>query len=57
MGSGQCCKTYQRHVLVTGAACRVGQKVSQTVEVGWSGPTMELTDPVAAPELDLLMGC
>ncbi|MGO1699884.1 MAG: IS21 family transposase [Micrococcaceae bacterium] len=39
------CRTYQRHVLVTGAASRVGHKAAQTVEVDWSGPTMQLHDP------------
>lgn len=34
------CRTYQRHVLVTGAASRVGHKAAQTIEVDWSGPTM-----------------
>ena len=38
------CRTYQRHVLVTGAASRVGHKAAQTVEVDWSGPTMQLHD-------------
>ncbi|SMX71138.1 hypothetical protein BAUR9175_01028, partial [Brevibacterium aurantiacum] len=36
------CRTYQRHVLVTGAASRVGHKAAQTIEVDWSGPTMQL---------------
>jgi transposase len=36
------CRTYQRHVLVTGAASRVGHKAAQTIEVDWSGPTMRL---------------
>ncbi|EXF23881.1 integrase [Nesterenkonia sp. AN1] len=39
------CKTYQRHVLVAGAASRVGHKAGVSVEVDWSGPTMELSDP------------
>ena len=33
MGYDRFCKTYQRHVLVTGAASRVGHKAGQTVEV------------------------
>ncbi|AQP50743.1 IS21 family transposase [Tessaracoccus flavescens] len=45
MGYDRFCKTYQRHVLVTGAASRVGHKAGQSVEVDWSGPTMELTNP------------
>ncbi|SJN37509.1 Mobile element protein [Microbacterium esteraromaticum] len=46
MGYDRFCKTYQRHVLVIGAASRVGHKAGQTVEVDWSGKTMALTDPV-----------
>ena len=46
MGYDRFCKTYQRHVLVIGAASRVGHKAGQTVEVDWSGKTMRLTDPV-----------
>jgi transposase len=38
------CKSYQRHVLVTGAASRVGHKAGVSVEVDWSGPTMRLED-------------
>ena len=45
MGYDRFCRTYQRHVLVTGAASRVGHKAAQTVEVDWSGPTMQLTEP------------
>lgn len=47
MGYDRFCKTYQRHVLVIGAASRVGHKAGQTVEVDWSGKTMVLTDPVS----------
>lgn len=39
------CKTYQRHVLIIGAASRVGYKAGVSVEVDWSGPTMQLHDP------------
>lgn len=46
MGYDRFCKTYQGHVLVIGAASRVGHKAGQTVEVDWSGKTMALTDPV-----------
>lgn len=42
------CRTYQRHVLVTGAASRVGHKAAQTIEVDWSGPTMRLNAPGAS---------
>ncbi len=43
MGYDRFCKSYQRHVLVIGAASRVGHKAGQTVEVDWSGKTMRLT--------------
>lgn len=46
MGYDRFCKSYQRHVLVIGAASRVGHKAGQTVGVDWSGKTMRLTDPV-----------
>ncbi len=48
MGYDRFCKTYQQHVLVIGAASRVGHKAGQTVEVDWSGKTMQLTDPVTS---------
>ena len=50
MGYDRFCRTYQRHVLVTGVASRVGHKAAQTVEVDWSGPTMQLTDPVTGSQ-------
>lgn len=46
MGYDRFCKHYQRHLLVSGAASRVGHKAGQSVEVDWSGPTMQLTEPV-----------
>src|SRR5699024_9423512 len=59
MGYDRFCKTYQRHVLVTGAASRVGHKSGQSVEVDWSGPTMALSDPVTGTETKvyLFVGC
>lgn len=39
------CRIYQKYVLQTGAASRVGHKAGQTVEVDWAGPTMQLIDP------------
>nr|WP_256378845.1 IS21 family transposase [Dietzia sp. UCD-THP] len=59
MGYDRWCKTYQRYVMVTGAASRVGHKAGQTVEVDWSGPTMELTDPVtgARRKVYLFVAC
>ena len=50
MGYDRFCKTYQRHVLIAGAASRVGHKAGQTVEVDWSGKTMQLTDPVTGQQ-------
>ena len=46
MGYDRFCKNYQQHLLISGAASRVGHKAGQTVEVDWSGPTMQLIDPV-----------
>ena len=46
MGYDRFCKTYQQHVLIAGAASRVGHKAGQSVEVDWSGKTMQLTNPV-----------
>jgi|SRR5690625_1788092 len=59
MGYDRFCRTYQRHVLVTGAASRVGHKAGQSVEVDWSGPTMELTHPVTGEvsKVFLFVGC
>lgn len=59
MGYDRFCKSYQHHVLVAGLASRVGHKAGQSVEVDWSGPTMELVDP-ATGELTrvyLFVGC
>jgi transposase len=44
MGYDRFCKNYQRHVLIAGAASRVGHKAGQSIEVDWSGKTMTLTD-------------
>lgn len=59
MGYDRFCRTYQRHVLVTGVASRVGHKAGQTVEVDWSGPTMQLSDPVSGMTrtVYLFVGC
>lgn len=46
MGYDRFCKSYGHHVLITGAASRVGHKAGQSVEVDWSGKTMRLVDPV-----------
>src|SRR6185312_71915 len=59
MGYDLFCRTYQRHVLVSGAASRVGHKAGQTVEVDWSGPTMQLADPAGGKPrtVYLFVGC
>jgi transposase len=59
MGYDRFCRTYQRHMLVTGAASRVGHKAGQTVEVDWSGPPMQLHDLAtgAARTVYLFVGC
>lgn len=59
MGYDRFCKNYQQHVLVSGAASRVGHKAGQSVEVDWSGPTMQLTDPVSGQSrrVFLFVGC
>ncbi|MFB9075229.1 IS21 family transposase [Citricoccus parietis] len=59
MGYDRFCKSYQHHLLVAGLASRVGHKAGQTVEVDWSGPTMQLLD-TATGELTrvyLFVGC
>lgn len=50
MGYDRFCKTYQQHVLIAGAASRVGHKAGQSVEVDWSGKTMQLIDPVTGQQ-------
>lgn len=45
MGYDRFCKAYAAHTLITGASSRVGHKAGRTVEVDWSGPTMQLVDP------------
>lgn len=59
MGYDRFCRIYQRHVLVTGVASRVGHKAAQTVEVDWSGPTMQLRDPASGTTrtVYLFVGC
>jgi transposase len=59
MGYDRFCKNYQQYVLVNGAASRVGHKAGRTVEVDWSGPTMQLTDPVTGAQstVYLFVGC
>src|SRR5699024_7081988 len=59
MGYDRFCKTYQRHLLVTGAASRVGHKAAQSVEVDWSGPAMALIDALSGKTKtdDMVVGC
>ena len=39
------CRLYGGHAAVTGASSRVGHKAGRSIEVDWSGPTMQLLDP------------
>ena len=39
------CRLYADYAAVLGASSRVGHKAGRSVEVDWSGPTMELLDP------------
>lgn len=59
MGYDRFCKTYAHYVRSQGVSSRVGHKAGQTVEVDWSGPTMQLTDPVtgACTRVYLFVGC
>lgn len=56
MGYDRFCKNYQQHVLIAGAASRVGHKAGQTVEVDWSGKTMQLTDPITGVITRVFLG-
>ncbi len=38
------CRCYAEYALVSGATSRVGHKAGRSVEVDWSGPTMQLVD-------------
>jgi len=39
------CRLYAEHAAVSGATSRVGHKAGRSIEVDWSGPTMQLLDP------------
>jgi len=39
------CRGYERFVMVQGVDSRVAHKAARSVEVDWSGPTMDLVDP------------
>lgn len=52
------CKGYAHHVDVVGAGSRVLHKAGATVEVDWSGKTMELVDPGGVVStVFLFVGC
>ncbi|QIM16042.1 IS21 family transposase [Leucobacter insecticola] len=59
MGYDRFCKTYAQYVRVLGVTSRVGHKAGQTVEVDWSGPTMQLTSPATGEttRVYLFVGC
>ena len=59
MGYDRFCKSYQQHVLVTGLTSRVGHRAGQTIEVDWSGPTMQLLNPATGERstVYLFVGC
>ncbi|WP_262003893.1 IS21 family transposase [Microbacterium sp. Mcb102] len=46
MGYDRFCKNYAHFVRTLGVSSRVGHKAGQTIEVDWSGPTMQLINPV-----------
>ena len=39
------CRLYGDYAAVSGASSRVGHKAGRSIEVDWSGPTMQLLDP------------
>jgi transposase len=41
------CRLYAEHATVSGATSRVGHKAGRSIEVDWSGPTMQLLDPTS----------
>ena len=45
MGYDRFCKTYAAYTRAQGVTSRVGHKAGQTIEVDWSGPTMQLVHP------------
>lgn len=51
MGYDRFCKTYAAYVRAQGVTSRVGYKAGQTIEVDWSGPTMQLTNPTTGEPL------
>ncbi|MGP9504386.1 IS21 family transposase [Specibacter sp. AOP5-B1-6] len=59
MGYDRFCKTYAHYVRSQGVSSRVGHKAGQTTEVDWSGPTMQLINPVTGTvtRVFLFVGC
>lgn len=53
------CRLYGDYTAVLGASSRVGHKAARSVEVDWSGPTMELLDPTTGElsKVYLFVGC
>ncbi|WP_026551086.1 IS21 family transposase [Arthrobacter sp. Br18] len=53
------CRLYGDYAAVTGASSRVGHKAGRSIEVDWSGPTMELLDPTTGEisKVYLFVGC
>src|SRR5699024_7122019 len=54
-GYDRYCRSYQRRVLITGAASRVGHEAGQSVEVDWAGPTMELSDAITGAKAPVIL--
>ncbi len=53
------CRLYGDYAAVTGASSRVGHKAGRSIEVDWSGPTMELLDRTTGEvsKVYLFVGC
>ena len=45
MSYDRCCRLYGQDAAVTGASSRVGHKVARSIEVDWSGPTLQMLGP------------
>lgn len=55
MGYDRFCKNYAAYARAQGVSSRVGHKAGQTIEVDWSGPTMQLTDPITGVTLKVYL--
>jgi len=53
------CRLYGTHAAVSGATSRVGHKAGRSIEVDWSGPTMQLLDSTTGEisRVYLFVGC